>query len=183
MKTSLGRTPERVGNPKFKEQYLEFFSKVRRRIANIMYNENVFKSIIEQYDQGKKREVYRNTCMGILNKIQSELTGGIDLPTMFAAGMTVFNDLNMDIAATGREPLTQKELDSVAREVMINFLELHKGNYDPEELKQYLMELQYRQQTGELEQTLGDVAKLAEQEAQQKMQKSEKGLIKKAQGS
>lgn len=145
--------PTRENNPNFKQQYLEFFSQLRREISNILYQDAVFKQIIEQYDSGAKQETMANAAMAILNRL-TEMIGAVDLPTMFAAGMTVFNDLSMDLVATGRKPLEQNELDNVAKQVMARYLQLHKDQYDPIQLKEYLSELQQKSQSGELQEMM-----------------------------
>lgn len=158
-------------DPQFKQQFLNYFLQVRQFISNKLYRDEVFKEIIAAYDKGDRTQAISQAVLGILDAIYKE-TGVIELRTAFAAGQTTLADLMQDIEATGRKPLTTDETNYVTQIVMKTYLNIHKGEYDPALLQQYLTELQQKASNGELQQQIDQV----KNESKQK-QESPKGLL------
>lgn len=130
------------------------FQRIRKQIASVMYNDNVFKHICERYDKEDKGRVISDATLAIMTKVENDY-GGIDLETAFAVGIIIFNNLVSDIAATGRPAMDDESQQATIRSIVIKYLMQNKGKYDPAELKQKLAELQRASTDGTIDKAFG----------------------------
>jgi hypothetical protein len=116
--------------------------KINRQVSNIVYTEKVFSSIMKDYDAGDHAIVIAEVILHIINKIKKLSKQQIPPHVIFATGVIILQRLQIDIADTGRAPLTEQESTKAIQYALDHYLKLYQHEFDMVEVGKQLKDMQ-----------------------------------------
>jgi hypothetical protein len=116
----------------------------KKAIMNVIYRDNLQEDIRNEYDKSGSQRTLVHAVVDILLKIVNSAypkPNEVDLPISFMIGSLALQEVVGLLNASGRN-VTQDDVNAIAPQIMIVFMNQIKGRYDIEKYKFYMQDLQ-----------------------------------------
>lgn len=119
---------------------MEQFSEATRIASNTIYDEEVFKGLVDRAKEGSVSDSLATTIVLIITEVESQ-TGPLSLEHLFSLAMMMAVDV-ADALTQGGIEVAQEDVDRALSDAITMFLQQNQGRFSREELDAAVSQLQ-----------------------------------------